>query len=293
MAELLLPSADSLLGTGNKTVAQPVSDGTPLQIKLPDIADNPDNPRKEFESVELQELADDIAANGVSAPVSVYASPDGSERPYTLNYGHRRLLASGMAGKQTIPAFLTVKLDAYQLVSENEQRSCLAPLELALFIQDRIQNHGETQEVIAKRLNKDQGYISQRLKLLTLSEPVRDAFVSGQIEAPRAAVDLDKHLNKLTPAGQTKALEKLAKGETITRAGVDTIKKYTAKHVKKTATKTKLLSGQYSPKTRPNIDGKTFTVSSVIDDVLTIKFTGAKQETRYRLTALKTRANST
>lgn len=223
-------------------------EGKPLDIPVSDIQENPNNPRTDFEPVALHELADDIKVNRVISPVSVFKSADGADKPYTLNYGARRLKASVMAKQATIPAFVTAELDAYQRVAENEQREGLAPMELALFIQGRIDDHGETQVQIAKLLSKTESYVSEQLKLLTLAEPVKAAFESGQIEAPRAAVELSNHMGKLTPVGQQRVKDELKTGKPVTRDKVADLKKATIKNVKTTAKKPTSSSGRRSAK---------------------------------------------
>lgn len=198
--------------------------GKPLDIPVSDIQENPNNPRTEFEPVALQELADDIKQSGVISPVSVFKSAAGADKPYTLNYGARRLRASVIAKQTTIPAFVTIELDAYQRVSENEQRAGLAPLELAEFIQDRLNNHGESQKQIAKRLGKPESIISDHMKLLKLDGPVKAAFERGQIAAARAAVDLSNLLAAASDSGKIAITERLNSDEPVTRKAVDELK---------------------------------------------------------------------
>jgi ParB family transcriptional regulator, chromosome partitioning protein len=147
--------------------------GTPLQLPLADIDEDPEQPRHEFDPQALEELAATIAAGGVRQPVSVRAHPTDPGR-WMLNFGARRLRASRLAGKAVIPAFVDTLFDSYDQVIENEQREPLKPLELALFIERRLAA-GESRAEIARRLGKSRGYLT---------------FAGALIEAPAFLLEL-------------------------------------------------------------------------------------------------------
>lgn len=167
--------------------------GKPLDVPLSDIAENPDNPRKEFDNKHLTNLAADIKQNNVKSPVSIRKNPTG-ETLWILNFGACRYKASQLAGKETIPAFVDEQFTEYDAVAENEIRNDLTPMELALFIQKR-RNEGEQNKDIANRLQKDKQSITHHLALLEMPDCIADVYRSGVLRSARGIYDLVK-LNK-------------------------------------------------------------------------------------------------
>ena len=112
--------------------------GAPLQLPLELIDEDPDQPRQDFDQVTLAELTDSVKARGVLQAISVRRHPLTPDR-WMVNFGARRLRASRLAGKPTIPAYVDNAMDSYDQVIENEQRESLSPLELAMFVQKKMQ----------------------------------------------------------------------------------------------------------------------------------------------------------
>ncbi|MEG1630408.1 MAG: ParB/RepB/Spo0J family partition protein, partial [Erysipelotrichaceae bacterium] len=73
-----------------------------LEISVDDIKPNPYQPRKDFDDDKISELSDSIKLHGVFTPILVKRSVLG----YELITGERRLRASKLAGKETIPAIV-------------------------------------------------------------------------------------------------------------------------------------------------------------------------------------------
>ncbi len=130
----------------------------PRLLPIADIDEDPEQPRQEFNSEALEELAATIAVRGVRQPVSVRKHPTQPDR-WMLNFGARRLRASKLAGNVEIPVFVDTPFDSYDQVIENEQREALKPLELALFMQRRLAL-GETRAEIARGMGKSRGYLT-------------------------------------------------------------------------------------------------------------------------------------
>lgn len=94
------------------------------------------NPRKHFDQVKLQELADNIKVEGVLQPVMVRPMPG---RPVATNemeiiFGERRYRAAKMASLTVIPVIVRPMSDEQVCevqVIENVQRDDLHPLEEA------------------------------------------------------------------------------------------------------------------------------------------------------------------
>jgi ParB family chromosome partitioning protein len=92
--------------------------GAPLQLPLDLIDEDPDQPRKDFDPVPLAELTDSVKARGVLQAISVRRHPLTPDR-WMVNFGARRLRASRLAGKPTIPAYVDNAMDSYDQVIEN------------------------------------------------------------------------------------------------------------------------------------------------------------------------------
>lgn len=141
-------------------------------IPIDEIRPNPNQPRKNFDTIGLEELAASIAENGVLQPISVRRVHDG----YELVAGERRVRASKMAGLLRVPAILVEadeKKSALIALLENLQREDLSFFEIAQGYQRLIRDQGITQEELAKKLGKSQSTVANKLRLLRFAPGVR------------------------------------------------------------------------------------------------------------------------
>jgi ParB family chromosome partitioning protein len=155
------------------------------QIPVDRIRPNPHQPRKTFEASALQELRDSIAEHGVLVPILVRERADG----YELIAGERRWRATAALHRLTIPAIVRPASDRESLevaIIENLQRENLNPLEEAAGIEQLIEAHDFTQEQVAQRLGKARPSITNSLRLLTLSTPIKALIASGDLTAGHA-----------------------------------------------------------------------------------------------------------
>lgn len=149
----------------------------PMEIPLELIDEDPDQPRQVFDQEKLEELAVTIKIRGVKTPVSVRNSE--VEGRFIVNHGARRLRASKIAGKTTIPGFVDNDYNAEDQLIENIQRDNLTPREVAEFISKRIKS-GMKKGEIAKTIGKSPAYITQHVNLLDLPDPIAKAFNAGR-----------------------------------------------------------------------------------------------------------------
>ena len=150
--------------------------GKVILLHVDDISPNPAQPRREFDPEALAGLADSIRLNGVLQPILVrkasltdHAPP---EKPYELIAGERRLRASKLAGKETIPAVVmdaSTRQSAVYAILENIQRRDLNLFEEARALKTLIVEWGVTQEEAACKLGLSQPTIANKLRLLALS----------------------------------------------------------------------------------------------------------------------------
>lgn len=143
------------------------------EIALDEIRPNPYQPRKTFDEDALNELAESIRQSGVFQPVIVRQS---MIRGYELIAGERRVRASRIAGKDTIPAIVR-QIDDTEMIEiavvENLQREDLTPMEEAEAYQMLMDKLNLTQAQVAERIGKSRPYIANHLRMLTLPESVK------------------------------------------------------------------------------------------------------------------------
>jgi ParB family chromosome partitioning protein len=162
--------------------------GTPLQLAVDSIDEDPEQPRLEFDAETLKELAATVTERGVREPISVRPHPS-EEGRWIINSGARRLRATKLAGKAAIPAFVDVTADSYDQVIENEQRDNLTPMDLAMFVQRRL-GIGETQTEIARRLGKSQSYVAFACALIDAPEWLMDLYRKNKCRGIRELYEL-------------------------------------------------------------------------------------------------------
>ena len=179
-----------------------------LQIPLSKIVPNPYQPRKEFESEALSELADSIRQYGVLQPLLV---APGKGDTYILIAGERRLRASIMAGMGTVPVIVseyTTQQIAEIALIENLQRKDLHYLEEAEGYEKLVNTFHLTQESMAIRVGKKQSTIANKLRLLRLPSPVRKKLHDSDLTERHARVLLKLENEDLQKA----VLQKVLKG---------------------------------------------------------------------------------
>ena len=156
------------------------------EIPLDEIRPNPYQPRKTFDDSTLRELADSIMLNGVIQPVILRQS---SVKGYEIIAGERRVRASRLAGKTTIPAIVR-EFDETAMIEvailENLQREDLTPLEEAEGYQTLMNKLNLTQVDVAQRLGKSRPYIANHLRLLNLPQDVKGMLQEGLISMGQA-----------------------------------------------------------------------------------------------------------
>jgi ParB family chromosome partitioning protein len=152
-----------------------------FQLAIDQIDQNPYQTRREFGQESLQELASSIQVQGVLQPVVVRP---GAEERFLLILGERRLRASRMAGKTTIPAFVkrvSEQQAAEMTLVENLQRQDLNCVEQAEAFANLSKEFKLTQEEIGKRAGVSREQVSNYMRLLSLPEGVIGALQKGRL----------------------------------------------------------------------------------------------------------------
>ena len=151
-----------------------------VELDVNEIRPNPYQPRTIFDEEALNELAESIKENGVFQPIIVKKSIKG----YDVIAGERRLRASKIAGKKTIPAIIRQISDdkmAEIALLENLQREDLNALEEAKAYKSLIDKLNITQEQLAKKVSKSRSHITNMLGLLRLPDEVQDMITTGKL----------------------------------------------------------------------------------------------------------------
>ena len=165
----------------------PAAGGNVLLLPLAQVRPNPRQPRTQFDPQELEELAESIRRHGVLQPIIVTRGR--SDSAYLLVAGERRLQAARRAGLETIPAIVrsvTAQQHLELALIENLQRTDLNPLEAAEGYRVLADEFEVSHEDIASRVGKSRTAITNTLRLLKLSAPVRQALLAGAISEGHA-----------------------------------------------------------------------------------------------------------
>ena len=161
--------------------ARTAPDGQPVELALDAIENNPHQTRTGFDDDLLKELARSIQVQGVIQPIVVRPGVDGR---YVLILGERRLRASKLAGKTTIPAIVkrvSEQQAAEMTIVENLQRQDLDCLEQAHAFAHLSTDFGLTQEEIGRRVGTSRETVSNYLRLLKLPEDVQYLIERGDL----------------------------------------------------------------------------------------------------------------
>ena len=190
-----------------------------VTVKVADIEPNRDQPRKEFDSEALAELADSISRHGVLQPLLLRPLLTGG---YRIVAGERRWRAARMAGLPEVPAVIREMSDADEMLFaliENLQREDLTPLEEARGYRTLIESQDFTQEGVAQAVGKSRPAVTNALRLLNLPEDIQGMLEAGEISAGHARTllsfkspeDMRLGAQKAREGASVRELEALAK----------------------------------------------------------------------------------
>ncbi len=169
-------------------------------IPLDFIERNPFQPRGNFDEEAIAELADSISVHGLIQPITVRRL---HENAYQIISGERRLRAAGIAGLESIPAYVRTADDQEMLemaLVENIQRENLNPIEIAISYHRLLDECDLTQEELSDRVGKNRSTISNYIRLLKLppqiqAELKKNSLSMGHARALAGIQDLGKQLH--------------------------------------------------------------------------------------------------
>ena len=158
-----------------------------IELNLDEIRPNPYQPRTTFNEESLRELAESIKINGVFQPIIVKKGIKG----YDLVAGERRLRASKMAGKLTIPAIIRDFSDQQMMeiaLLENLQRENLNVIEEARAYETMIKKLNLTQDELSNKVSKSRSHVTNILGLLRLPQEIQQMLIENKLTMGHARV---------------------------------------------------------------------------------------------------------
>ena len=176
----------ALIGDVGEETSIADSGRKPRRAPIENLRPNPRNPRRQFTDVELDELADSIRERGIIQPIVVRALQGDN---FEIIAGERRWRAAQRAGLHDVPIAIVEANDAQSLeyaIIENVQRADLNPIEEASGYFALMDDFNRTQDEVAQIVGKSRPHVANTIRLLKLSEPVKQLVRSGKISAGHA-----------------------------------------------------------------------------------------------------------
>lgn len=155
------------------------------KLKVSEIEPNTLQPRKEFNEDALAELADSIKKFGIIEPIVVSKKGKG----YQIIAGERRWRAARLAGLKEVPVIIREYSDRERMevaLIENLQREDLNAVEEAMAYQSLIDEYNLKQDEVAERVSKSRTTITNSLRLLKLSDKVKQMLIDDMISSGHA-----------------------------------------------------------------------------------------------------------
>ncbi|MEI8350063.1 MAG: ParB/RepB/Spo0J family partition protein [Candidatus Omnitrophota bacterium] len=156
-----------------------------VDIKLSQISLSGTNPRKRFNAEMFKELVDSVRKHGIIEPLIVRERKNIPNR-FELVSGERRLKAAQELKFDVVPAIKKelndVEVLEIQLI-ENIQRQDLSPVEEGRAFKALMAASKCTQEDVAQKIGKSQGYVAARVSLLDLPEDFLKLLEEDKLQA--------------------------------------------------------------------------------------------------------------
>ena len=194
----------------------------PRSAPIENLRPNPRNPRRMFTEAELDELSYSIRERGIIQPIVVRALQGDN---FEIIAGERRWRAAQRAGLHDVPVAIIEANDAQSLefaIIENVQRADLNAIEEASGYLALMDDFNRTQDEVAQIVGKSRPHVANTIRLLKLSEPVKQLVRSGKISAGHARLLLGQ------PNAERIAQEIIDKGLSVRQLEADMRKEDTA-----------------------------------------------------------------
>lgn len=202
-----LPSVDNLFTTQEQRDEEQTENVR--DIPITEISDFPNHPFKVKADEKMLEMADSVKEHGVLLPALVRPKPEGG---YEMVAGHRRKMASELAGKEEMPCIVRNLTDdeaTIIMVDSNLQREIVLPSEKAFAYKmklDAMKRQGQrtdltlspvatklkgqrSDEILGKQVGESKDQIHRYIRLTELIPSILNMVDEGKI-AMRPAVEL-------------------------------------------------------------------------------------------------------
>ena len=150
------------------------------KIRLTEIEPNKGQPRKQFDSESLDELAESIKRYGVIQPIIVSKQ----DEYYEIIAGERRWRAAKRAGLEEMPCIVRDdderKKREISLI-ENIQREDLNPIEKARSFKELMEEYSLTQMQMSEIIGISRSAIANTIRILNLDNRVIDLALEGKL----------------------------------------------------------------------------------------------------------------
>jgi ParB family transcriptional regulator, chromosome partitioning protein len=169
------------LGRGLEVLIGGAGGAELAHVPIDQIHPNPRQPRKRFEHETILALAESIRAQGIIQPVVLRPR---AASGYELVAGERRWRAAREANLQTLPALIRDAADRDALLLglvENVAREELTPIEEARAFAVLVDEFDLSLGDIAERVGASKPAVSNRLRLLELSDDILGMVERGEL----------------------------------------------------------------------------------------------------------------
>jgi len=159
-----------------------------MMVALESLKPGRFNPRRNFPEAQIADLAASIRERGLVQPLVVRPSGT-SGKSFEIVAGERRWRAAQVARLKEVPVVVRSLSDQEAIeiaIIENVQREDLNAIEEAEGYNVLMENHGYTQEDLAKVIGKSRSHLANTLRLLKLPNRVLDLVRSGSLSAGHA-----------------------------------------------------------------------------------------------------------
>ena len=188
----------------NKLNEDVISGESIQEISIDKLISGKFQPRKSFNLESIKELSDSIIEQGLMQPIIVRKA---DKNLFEIIAGERRWRAAQLAKLKTMPAIVRDINDRSASIIaliENMQREDLTALEEAEGIQKMINEFGMTHEAAADAVGKSRSTVTNLLRLLLLSDFVKEKLNAKEIDMGHA-----RALLSLAPDQQNMICQKI------------------------------------------------------------------------------------
>lgn len=205
--DMKLPSVDNLFTTQEQRDEEQRENVR--DIPITEISDFPNHPFKVKADEKMLEMAESVKEHGVLMPALVRPRPEGG---YEMVAGHRRKMASELAGKEEMPCIVRNLTDdeaTIIMVDSNLQREVVLPSEKAFAYKMKLDamkrqagrpsknsvpvaqdlRGKPSRQLLGEQVGESQDQIRRYIRLTELISPILDMVDEGRI-AMRPAVEV-------------------------------------------------------------------------------------------------------